>query len=755
MHNIPVFKSKSFLYLCSIFFLCIQSTFLCAADDFYTALKNYENGNYRIAQIFFENFIDAYPSDTLIPDATYYLLKIYDKKDEFIKFLNLSNCYLNSFRFHQRRNEVFNLLLQRLLEKKTYALALDYIKKYDYIQVDTIYLNEIILNLSTWEGNIDELLRFSPGNDSLKILKALCLNDLNERTRIFKEIKGIKGKIYLIENYLLMGDTVSAYDEYRKIRIDEIPDEYLYIWAKLSLDFNKSDFYKIIDMMEGKERLKEKLKILSIFKRDALPDSIDIKDRIDVQILQKFFNIRHIPSDQFSRPEGIDSILGDTTEMENKINEIRKNQKRNFYLDSLYCEILLKKERYVEAYDILKYYLRFTETNNYARIIRALKLYSEKKYRDALKDLLLASFNDQRIKFIYAECLEYNNLNPESFYEELSKTASDSIIRYKSLSHYIKYTFQQGKYSAIAKIKPEAIFTDTSLTRYYLLSLIYTGKKMRAESLYIQTQGRLDKDFYCAEVQYYVDNNLLIKAQNLIDSLINLPDYSNDETLNYFSWFIPFRRGDYKIAEQRLEEFIKKFRNSKYYYSAIFKIGTLKYLNQEFDSSAYYYNLAAADSTLKLEALKNQMIALKKAERWNELIEASKKIIEICPDSTKSEYYFEIGYAYLRNGNIKNTIEYLKMAINLKPSVEYHFWLGEAFLGKGDFMRALYHYQKVTSDFKKDQMWYPTALFKSGLALEMMDEIREAKNVYRKIIKEFGGGDIWATEARKRLEQME
>jgi TolA-binding protein len=508
-------------------------------------------------------------------------------------------------------------------------------------------------------------------------------------------------------------------------------------------------------MMEGKERLKEKLKILSIFKRDALPDSIDIKDRIDVQILQKFFNIRHIPSDQFSRPEGIDSILGDTTEMENKINEIRKNQKRNFYLDSLYCEILLKKERYVEAYDILKYYLRFTETNNYARIIRALKLYSEKKYRDALKDLLLASFNDQRIKFIYAECLEYNNLNPESFYEELSKTASDSIIRYKSLSHYIKYTFQQGKYSAIAKIKPEAIFTDTSLTRYYLLSLIYTGKKMRAESLYIQTQGRLDKDFYCAEVQYYVDNNLLIKAQNLIDSLINLPDYSNDETLNYFSWFIPFRRGDYKIAEQRLEEFIKKFRNSKYYYSAIFKIGTLKYLNQEFDSSAYYYNLAAADSTLKLEALKNQMIALKKAERWNELIEASKKIIEICPDSTKSEYYFEIGYAYLRNGNVKNTIEYLKMAINLKPSVEYHFWLGEAFLGKGDFMRALYHYQKVTSDFKKDQMWYPTALFKSGLALEMMDEIREAKNVYRKIIKEFGGGDIWATEARKRLEQME
>jgi|GEM_PF-786077 len=755
MHNIPLFKSKSFFCFGLIFFVCIQSKFLCATDDFYTALKNYENGNYRIAQIFFENFINENPSDTLIPDATYHLLKVYDKKGEFIKFLNLSNYYLNSFKFHQKRVEVFNLLLQRLLEKKTYDLAFDYIKKYDYLWVDTIFLNKIILNLSTQGRNIDELLRFSPNNDSLKILKALGLNDFNERVRIFKEISGIKGKLYLIENYLLMGDTVNGYDEYRKIRSEDIPDDYLYIWARLSLDFNKSDFYKIINIMERKDKLKEKSKILNIFIRNEMPDSIVINDRIDIQMLQKFFNIRHIPPDQFSKPEGIDSILGDTTEIENKIKKIRKNQKRNFYLDSLYCEILLKKERYGEAYDIIKYYLEFAETNNYARIIRALKLYNEKKYRDALKDLFLASFNDQHIKFIYAECLEYNNLNPESLYEELSTTASDSIIKYKSFRNYIKYTFQQKKYSTIAKIKQEAIFTDTSLTRYYLLSLVYTGKKSRAESLYIQKLGGLDKDFYCAEVQYLVENNLLIKAQNLIDSIINLPDYSNDETMNYFAWFIPFRRGDYKNAESHLKEFIKKFRNSKYYSSAIFKIGTLKYLNLEFDSSAYYYKLAATDSALKLEALKNQIIALKKTERWDELIETGKKVIEICPDSIKSEYHFETGYAYLKKGNIKNAIEYLKMATNLKPSVEYHYWLGEAFLGKGDFIRALYHYQKVTSDFKKDRMWYPTALFKTGLALEMMDEIREAKNVYRKIIKEFGEADIWATEARKRLEQLE
>ncbi|MEO0122774.1 MAG: tetratricopeptide repeat protein [candidate division WOR-3 bacterium] len=748
------FRLKAIFYSCLLCFIFAQSKFLRASNDFLTALKNYENGNNTIAQIFFENFINENPQDTLTPDANYYLLKIYDKKDDFTNFFFLSNNYLKSFKFHQKRDEIFNLLIKKLIEKKTYHLAFDYIKKYDYLKVDTNFLNNIALNLGTEGFFIDELLQLLPSNDSLKILKALKLENLDERIRIFKEIKGIKGKIYLIENYLLIGDTLSGYNEYQSIKIGEIPDDYLYIWAKFCLDFNQKDLPEIFSRLEGKEKFKEKRKILSIFLKNQLPDSINIEDYTDIKLIQKFLNIQHISPGLLSKPESTGFLLNDTVDIENKISFLRKNYKKNFYLDSIYCEILLKKEKFNEAYDIISEYLKFSETKKFARIIRALKLYNEKNYRDALKDLLLSSFNDDYHKFIYAECLEYNNFNPESTYEELFKTANDSLIRIKSFRNFIKYEFKQKKYSVISKFKPDAFITDTTLTQYYLLSLIHTGKKIIAESLYIKIFGKLDKEFYYAYLQNLMENNNLTKAQNLIDSLVGFSEYAGEETFNYYAGFIPFRDGDYKLAEARLAEFIKKYINGEYYYSALFKMGTIKYLNQNFDSSAHYYNLASVDSELRFDALKNQIVALKKSERWIDLIETSKKILEICPDSLKAEYYFEIGYAYLRNANVNNAIKYLKMAASLKSSIDYHYWLGEAYLGKGEFTHAIYHYQKIVSDFKKDQMWYPTALFKVGIALEMMDEIKEAQNTYKRIIKEFEAGNVWATEAQKRLEQL-
>ncbi|MEO0191112.1 MAG: tetratricopeptide repeat protein, partial [candidate division WOR-3 bacterium] len=746
-----IFRLESLFCFWLLYIIFVHSKILFASSDFYTALKNYESGNYRLAQVFFENFINENPRDTLIPDANYYLLKIYDKKEDFLKFFTFCNTYLDSFKFHQKREEIFNLLIQKLITRKNYSLAFDYIKKYDYLHIDSNLLSEIVLNLGSQGYPLDELLRFAPDNDSLMILKALRKNNLDDRIKIFQNINGVKGKIYLIEHYLMKGDTIQGYLEYQKIAVDDISEDYLYHWAKFSIDFNLNDLFKIIKRMSGKEKLKEEIKILSIFTEHNLPESLSIKNKTDFQIIQKFLNMRHISSEQLSKPPVIDSFLTDTLDIENNISLLRKEYKKNFYLDSLYCEILLKKGKFEESYDIINEYLKFSETRNFARIIRALKLYNEKNYRDALKDLMLASFDNQYLKFIYSECLEYNNFNPEPIYEELSKTANDSLIKFKSFSNFIRYEFQQKKYSVIAKFKPDLFLIDTSLTRYYFLSLIYTDKKSIVESLYIKTFGTLDKEFYYAYLQNLMENNNLTKAQNLIDSLICLPEFTVDDTFNYYAGFIPFRKGDYKLAEARFTEFIKKFKNGRYYYSALFKIGTIKYLNQEFDSSAHYYNLAAFDSELKFDALKNQIIALKKAERWNDLIEIGKKIIEICPDSLKAEYYFETGYAYLRKGDGKSAIEYLKMATALKPSVDYYYWLGEAYMGKGDFMHALYHYQKIVSDFKKDKMWYPTALFKVGLALEMLDEIKEARSIYKRIINEFGSGDVWGAEARKRL----
>lgn len=738
----------------SIFLFLFSS--LLYSDDFSNGLKNYENGNYLIAQIFFEKFIKENPNDTLFPKATYYLLKIYGMKDEYVKLFSLANQYLEWSGFDSEREEIFNLLVQKLVDKNSYTLAFNYLKKYDYIPVDTGLIDKIVLNLATQGFPVDELLNFSPGNESLLVLKTKSLNDINERIKILKKINGIKGRLYLIENYLLMEDTLTAYELFKNVKATEVPKDMLYRWAILGLNFKLNEVKEIIQLMEKHPELKDKVKILKIFNERRLSGDLPIANTDDIELIKIFLNTTYIDSNDYYPPEDIKmgSILQDTVDIENRIASLRENYKRNFYLDSIYSELLIKKEKFNEAYIVIKDYLKYPETKNYARIVRALKDYKEKNYHSALKDLKLSSFDNQYIKFVYAECLQNTGRDPTLLYEELIKNARDPVIRHKSFANYVNYKFLHNDYYDITKFKQKEFTSDTNLARYYFLSLIHTGKKSSAESGYINFFGRLDKNFYLNVIEDLIENKLLKKAQNLIDSIIEIYEYLNDEDLFYYACLIPFQRGNYALAENRFATFINKFKDGKYYFQALFKMGTLKYLNQEFDSSAFYYGLCSGDTSIRIDALKNQLIALKKAEDWDRLVEVGESLIGICPDSAKAEVSFDIGYAYLRKGNIKSAIENLKTASKLKSYADYYYWLGEAYLGKGDFIRALYEYQKIVNYFKKDEMWYPTALFKMGLSLEMMDEKEGAVKIYSQIIKERGLVDVWGAEAKKRLEQM-
>ncbi len=750
---------KSIIFICIITLLSpclIFSATRNPVDDFSIALKNYEQGEYYIARVFFEQFVNNNPYDTLIPQAYYYLLKIYDQNNDLTKFFSRANKFLESFTYDKKREEIFNLLLKKLVEQNTYYLAYKYIQKYDYISVDTVLLSKIILNLSTQTIFIDKFLEIFPENESLKILKALTIKNLNERTQIFQTIKKPRSSLYLIDNYLLIGDTVSAWEEYQSIKLNEIPENMLYRWAMFAIIFNENDLKKILSRLETYPELKEKKKILNIFIEKRLPDSISIQQDQDLKFVQKFFNMRHIDSTQLLFPENInmDSILNDTSNIENNLLSLRQQIKSNYKLDSIYCEHLIKKQAYAEAYNVIKDYLPYPETRNFSRMTRALKYCAENNFKMALNDLIFCLNNDPYIKFIYAECLKQTGRDPVPVYEELLASCRDSLIRFQSLSEYIKYKYNKDDYPAITKIVFQEIQNDTDLTKLYLLSLVRTGKTAKAETLYQKIFGNLDLDFHNARINYLMENKLWKKASIVLDSLIKITEYQNNQILNYNNALVAFCTENYAYAETCFHNFISRFKKNKYYYPALFKIGTLKYLKQSFDSAAYYYGLAAKDSMLRIEALQNQLLALKKSERWAELIDVGQMFIKICPDSMKPDYYFEIGYACLRAGLINQAIKNLKTAISLKSNVNYHYWLGEAYLGKGDFQRALYHYQKIVYNFKKDEMWYPTALFKTGLALEMLDEMKEAKEIYHRIIKERGTGDIWGNEAQKRLELL-
>ena len=61
------------------------------------------------------------------------------------------------------------------------------------------------------------------------------IDDYDEREKVLRSMKGATRDLYLIENYLLMGDTVSAYLVFRDMADRDLPDGGLYRYAKVVL----------------------------------------------------------------------------------------------------------------------------------------------------------------------------------------------------------------------------------------------------------------------------------------------------------------------------------------------------------------------------------------------------------------------------------------------------------------------------------------------------------------------------------------
>ena len=318
----------------------------------------------------------------------------------------------------------------------------------------------------------------------------------------------------------------------------------------------------------------------------------------------------------------------------------------------------------------------------------------------------------------------------------------------------MKINFDKGRYDGVLTYGFEIAQNDTQLIELYAYSLARTGKYNDAVSIfkrYFENETYDLKNYYG---EYLIENKKHSTARTHYDSIVTRADRRLPERL-YYNWaLIPFLQGQVDTAMARFQYFRKTAPRSEQFYQALFKIATLYFAQQEFDSAAYYYGLASEDDSLRADALQNQLVCFKKSSRWPDVINVARPLLELVPQEEEHAITFELGYAFLRSGHIRQAVDFLKTALTLNPTPEYYYWLAEAYLGKGDFVRALYHYQKIVDGFTEDEMWTPTAQYKTGIVLEFLDELDEAQAVYEQIIKERGRSDTWGIEAQKRLEAL-
>jgi len=727
------------------------------ADEgsFEMAVKAYEQGNDKLAEVYFMHLLEDEPLGRHIPEATYYLIKIYDKREDFLNFFSYASYFLDSYVYDQHRKDVFDLLLQKLIEKEAFGIALEYIDEYGYLLDDNAILESIGHGLFR-QGRKDlaeHVFSLCPQTDTIKILRAAVTDDFSKKREYYEGIPGINGKVRLMELLLEKGDTIEVYDIFRSIDHRKVDDGVLYPYTKISRLFDGKKFSYSVERLYDLKKCKTKALLLEGIHTGHLDTIIQPRDEEEYALFVQF-----LKRDTISRnPPDIvyqDILLSDSLTLEDIIS-LRKEIGRNYYLDSVYCASLLENNKIDEAYRITMQYLDYLNTKRYARKIRALKYFNGKDYVHAANDIILSQADEPELLFILAQALSEIGKESAYLYREVIEISRDTLLVTEAMRQLIKLDFGDGRYEAVVKYPFDVVQGDTNLVKLYVYSLARMGKRVEAGALFDRYFTYQDHNLANYYGEYLIDRKKYIEAEGYYNNLVHSAE-GYLPNIVYYNWaLIPFLRGEIDTALNRFALFVNSRKTGREFYTAAFKIATIHYLKSQFDKASYYYGLASEDDSLRYDALSNQLICYKKSADWEKAIEVGKRMLSAVSEAEKPDIQFDIGYAYLRSGAARTAIDHLKSAADAESSPEFYYWLAEAYLATGDFMRALYQYQKVVHLFPGDEMWTPTALYKTGVVFEFMNEMDEAVRIYEQLIRERGIGDTWGIEAQKRLKEIE
>ncbi len=130
-------------------------------------------------------------------------------------------------------------------------------------------------------------------------------------------------------------------------------------------------------------------------------------------------------------------------------------------------------------------------------------------------------------------------------------------------------------------------------------------------------------------------------------------------------------------------------------YDACFLLlGYVYYMEENYDSAYYYYNLGVQSTPNDAEMAFNFGKTLNKLKRYDEAIAFLKKSIE--KDPKQDGAYFNLGLAYTNKGDPDNGLKYLQKVIELNPNrSDAYYYSGMILKAKGDTVRAKEYLQKA------------------------------------------------------------
>lgn len=711
----------------------------------------YREGAYHTAEVFFQTVLREDPHHARVPDAMFYLIKIYELREDMPALLAWVQRFLADCPYDNRRQDVLGIVMQRFLARNAYGIAYDFLSRYEFLIRDAELLEDIAVGLMQQRDLrlADSVLALCPASDTVNILRALLAETDDERRHYYRVVSGEKGHLYMMELLLATGDTVQAFEIFRGVDKKNVRDDMLFRYARIALLFDDAYFTTIIDRLLDMPQYRHTALFLRALQSGELDRSLKPQDAQECSLLIETMSRRVIPREDFS------DVLGEDTISLDSIVGMIAQHGPHFMLDSLHTEKLLALGDTAGALRVIAPYVRYTNTAGYARTIRGMHFYNDHDHEGAATDFLLAQITQPETKFMLAQALSSMGIDAADLYDQVLKSTQDTVLLRATTRQLITIQFDRGEYDRVITHDPQLFFRgpeDTTVLRKYVYSLARRGERETADMWCAQYELSPDDEQANYYGEYLIDTKRFTKARTYYDSLVE----ASESSAFLYNWaLVPFMRGDLDTAQTRFTFLMERHPRTGDYYRTAFKLATILYLEERFDSAASLYGIAREDTTLTRDALQNQLICYKKSGSWFKVVKTGTEILSMDIDDDEHETGFEIGYAWLRAGRPERATAYLRVAARVHPSPEYYYWLAEAYLAKADFSRALYFYRTIGDVFPGDDMWTPTALYKTGIVLEFMDAKDEAMAVYRHIIRTRGASDTWGVEAQRRIEYLE
>ncbi len=304
---------------------------------------------------------------------------------------------------------------------------------------------------------------------------------------------------------------------------------------------------------------------------------------------------------------------------------------------------------------------------------------------------------------------------------------------------------------------------DTLILAKLVTALYRSGEIREGDSLWLRLDIMSATDqspLLLEKVAYLLNSGRIQDADSVLAALSNVRALWQNENFVYYSGVAAARQGRQEDAMDILKGFISDFSRSELLPTVYFKLGSLFYMQQEFDSAASYYRHTLTAPDLRPLALENLAKIARRQEEWDKALEYFEILAE---ESTSSEergkWYMELGVTAYYASKFSQAITYFERAAPLvteeRPRLLY--WTARSYAAFADperLERAVALFLQCHEEFPQDQ-WGLESWFQAGEGYIQLERYDDARVIFNAIVAERGENDPFGMRAQTALEKLQ